>query len=135
VKIRWLLLLAFILSACASVLSDNFPEGGDEGPEPTESRVMEEPASTVLIETEASAATEEPIETQEPIETEPPQTEPPELACATLLNPEKGVELPAVGKVTFSWEPVADASLYILKFTLPTKGIVEFETDEVTKDR
>ncbi|GAB4424084.1 MAG: hypothetical protein Kow002_13640 [Anaerolineales bacterium] len=56
-------------------------------------------------------------------------------ACTTLLTPEEGTTLPAVGKVTFSWEPVPGAESYILRFILPNDKIVEFETAKTTLDR
>ena len=97
------------------------------------------PSTEVPVETHAPN-TQEPIETEEPIPTELPPTEPlpteePEKVCAKLLSPADGIEVPAVGIVTFEWEPVDGAENYILKFTLPGGAIVEFETDETTKDR
>jgi hypothetical protein len=55
--------------------------------------------------------------------------------CTKLISPENGSNVPAVGKVTFAWEPVVDADSYLLNFTLPNGTIVTFETDETTKDR
>ena len=61
-------------------------------------------------------ARQEPVGTDEPIETEVPSTDEPELVCAKLLTPTDGIQVPAVGVVTFSWEPVDGAEKYILKF-------------------
>jgi len=123
-KIRWLLLLVLILSACIS----DVPE--------TEQQT-ESPIQTQAPETEIPV-TEEPVETEVPVTTELPPTEPPpteEPVCAKLLTPADGLEVPAVGKVTFSWKPIEGADSYILRFTLPSGNIVEFETDEAAKDR
>ena len=72
---------------------------------------------------DAGLAIQEPIETEVP-PTKIPPTEKPEPVCATLLTPENGLEVPAVGKVTFAWEPVEGVDSYIFRFTLPTDDIV-----------
>jgi len=56
-------------------------------------------------------------------------TEPP-LACVTLLTPVNGVEIPPVGKVTFSWSALAESGEYVLNMILPTGDVVPFETDQ-----
>ena len=124
-KIRWLLLLTLLLASCTP-----------------EMPAIEPPTESAPIQTEAPA-TEAPIETQEPSPTEPPPTEEPvlsevegpDIVCAKLISPENGLELPAVGKVTFAWEPVDGADSYLLQFTLPKGAIITFETDETTVGR
>ena len=93
------------------------------------------------VATEASATeapeTQEPVITEEPVATELPTevpTEPP-LACVTLLTPINGVEIPPVGKVTFSWTPMDEAGNYVLNIILPSGDIVPFETDKTFRDR
>lgn len=90
------------------------------------------------VETQAPATqhlpTEEPVQA-EISPTELPPTEVLEIACTKLLTPQDNVELSAAGKVTFAWEPVADADLYLLNFNLPAGDNVEFKTDETAKDR
>jgi len=82
--------------------------------------------ATEEIVTEESVS--QPITTEEPIVTEE-QTEIP-IACVTLLTPVNGVEIPPVGKVTFSWSPLDEAGKYVLNIILPSGDIVPFETDQ-----
>ena len=82
-------------------------------------------------------ATQEPVFTEEPIATESPTevlTEAPP-ACVALLTPANGVEIPPVGKVTFSWTPMDEAGKYVLNIILPSGEIVPFETDQTFRDR
>jgi hypothetical protein len=100
-----------------------------------ESDVINEVA-TEALDTEAPL-TLEPVETEEPVATESPTevpTEPP-LACVTLLTPINGVDIPSVGKLTFSWTPMDEAGNYILNIILPSGEIVPFETDQTFRDR
>jgi hypothetical protein len=85
---------------------------------------------------EPTAAPTEPLTgpaTQEPVITEAP-TEPPP-ACVTLLTPENGADLPATGKVIFSWAPMAEAGSYILNIILPSGEVLTFETNGTFRDR
>jgi hypothetical protein len=84
----------------------------------------EEPVSQLIT-------TEEPIVTEEPTET---PTETP-IACVTLLTPVSGVEIPPVGKVTFSWTALDEAGKYVLNIILPSGDIVPFETAQTFYDR
>jgi hypothetical protein len=77
------------------------------------------------------AITEEPIVTEEPTET---PTETP-IACVTLLTPINGVEIPPVGKVTFSWTPMDEAEKYVLNIILPSGEVVAFQTNQTFHDR
>jgi hypothetical protein len=107
-KIRWLLSLALLLSACM-------------------------PASQQDAEADSPAAEQQPEETPTLNSVEP--VEPDVPTATTTPTPADGRELPAVGKVTFTWEPVEGADSYILRFTFPTGDIEDFETDETAKDR
>lgn len=74
--------------------------------------------------TQELVATLEPTATESP--TQMPSTTPP--SCVTLLNPPNGAEIPAIGKVTFSWNPMHEAVFYVLNIVLPSGVIVSFET-------
>ena len=86
--------------------------------------------------TEVPAA-QESIITEEPVATEPPIEEPTEtpIACVILLTPINGVEIPPVGKVTFSWTAMDEVGKYVLNIILPSGEIVPFETDQTFRDR
>jgi hypothetical protein len=117
-KLIILLLLSLLLTSCEIETSTQDIEVVTEAPS------TEVPATEVTVE-------------QESIETEPPTeapTEPP-LACVTLLAPLDGVDIPPVGKVTFSWTPMDEAGMYILNIILPSGEIVYFETDQTFRDR
>ncbi len=88
--------------------------------------------ATEEINTEAPA-TQEPITTEEPTVTEEPTETP--IACVTLLTPVNGVEIPPIGKVTFSWSPLDEAGKYVLNIIPPSGEIVSFETDQTFRDR
>ena len=118
-KVVLLLIIGILLSSCAP-----------ETPTPTQES---EVANDVATE---EPATEAP-ETQEPVVTESPTevpTEPP-LACVTLLTPINGIEIPPVGKVTFSWTPKDEAGNYVLNIILPSGDFVPFEIDQTFRDR
>jgi hypothetical protein len=120
-KVAILVFLSILLFSCAPAT----PTQEDEVMEiATEEIVTEEPISQPVV-------TEEPIVTEEPTET---PTETP-IACVTLLTPVNGVEIPPVGKVTFSWTPMDEAGKYILNIILPTGDVVPFETDRIFYDR
>lgn len=55
------------------------------------------------------------------------------VSCPKLLSPLDAVQLPAMGKVIFSWAPVDQATLYVLKITLPSGYVVSFETKETSR--
>ena len=98
-----------------------------------------EDVNDVATEAPATEApiTQEPVITEEPVATELPTeapTEPP-LACVTLLTPINGVDIPPVGKVTFSWTPMDEAGKYVLNIILPSGDILPFETDQTFRDR
>ncbi len=122
-KVVLLLIIGILLSSCA-------PATPTQESEVVNDVVTEEPA------TEAPE-TQEPVITEEPIATESPTEAPAELplACVTLLTPINGVEIPPVGKVTFSWTPMDEAGNYVLNIFLPSGEIVPFETDQTFRDR
>ena len=120
-KVVIVFLLSILLSSCVQAT----PTQEDEVMEvATEEIATEEPISQPIT-------TEEPIVTEEP--TEAPTETP--IACVTLLSPVNGVEIPPVGKVTFSWTALDEAGKYILNIILPTGDIVPFETDQTVYDR
>jgi hypothetical protein len=82
-------------------------------------------------------ATPESAVTQVPVAIESPTVTPTEtpLACATLLTPENGANLPVTGKVTFSWAPMDGTASYLLNFILPSGQTVSFETEQTSRDR
>ena len=132
-KVVLLLIIGILLSSCA-------PATPTQESEVVNDVVTEEPA-TEAPETQEPVITEEPVSiespTEEPVATELPTevpTEPP-LACVTLLTPINGVEIPPVGKVTFSWTPIDEAGKYVLNIILPTGDVVPFETDQTFRDR
>ena len=116
-KVAFLVFISLLLLSCAPAT----PTQEDEVVEiATEEIVTEAPVSQPIT-------TEEPTVTEEPTETP--------IACVTLLTPVNGVEIPPVGKVTFSWTPMDEAGKYILNIILPTGDIVPFETDTTVYDR
>jgi len=120
-KVAILVLLSFLFISCVQEI----PTQEDEVVEvATEEIVTEEPVSQPLT-------TEKPVVTEEP--TEAPTETP--IACVTLLSPVNGIEIPPVGKVTFSWTALDEAGKYILNIILPTGDIVPFETSQTIYDR
>lgn len=115
-KLRRIIFLALLLSACLPVT-----------PTPME-EATEESATT-----EEAVATEERTVTEEPAATEA-LTEPP-LRCVELLAPLNLADLPALGKVTFEWSALEGADSYLLIFTLSSGESVAFETDGTTRER
>jgi hypothetical protein len=120
-KVAILVFLSILLVSCVPATPTQEDEVVDFA---TEEIVIEEPVSQPIT-TEESIVTEEP--TEAPTETP--------IACVTLLTPVNGVEIPPVGKVTFSWTAMDEAGKYILNIILPTGDIVPFETDQTAYDR
>lgn len=87
------------------------------GSTPTPAPASNTPAAT-------PAPTETPTPAPHPTQT-PPSTEIPSFR---LLTPENGATLPAMGKVTFSWEAMDGVTRYQLQFTLPSGKVVSFDT-------
>lgn len=57
------------------------------------------------------------------------------LACMSLLTPLDGAEIPAVGRITFSWNPMHGASYYVLNIILPSGVTISFETKETSRNQ
>ena len=81
--------------------------------------------------TPTAVATQELIATQSP--TKAQSLTPP--GCVTLLTPLNGTEIPAMGKVTFSWNPMSGASSYVMNIILPSGVTVSFETKQTFRDQ
>jgi uncharacterized membrane protein YgcG len=79
------------------------------------------------LSTETNTPTSTPTETQTPTPTEVP--------CFRLLSPENGAKLPAVGKITFSWDSMLGASSYEIQFTLPSGQILSFDVESTSNTR
>ena len=90
-----------------------------------------------VVEVATEEPVSQPITTEEPIVTEEPTETPTEspIACVTLLSPVNGVEIPPIGKVTFSWTAIDEAGKYVLNIILPSGDIVPFETDQTFHDQ
>jgi hypothetical protein len=119
-KIAIFIIIAILLTSCGAETATQEIEVATEV-SVTEAPVIQE-----------SVVTEEPVATEPP--TEAPPTEPP-LACVTLLTPVNGVNIPPVGKVTFSWTSMGEAGSYVLNIILPSGETVSFETDQTFRDR
>lgn len=94
------------------------------------------PLATILP-TLTSTNTPLPTETNTPVPT-PTETQTPTqtaIPCFHLLTPENGAKLPAIGKVTFSWESMQGATRYQIQFTLPSGQVVSFDTENTNTTR
>lgn len=58
-----------------------------------------------------------------------------EIPCFSLLTPENGANLAAIGKVTFSWEAMPQAASYRLEFITPSGVVIPFETESPSINR
>ncbi len=116
-KVAILVFISLLLFSCAPAT----PTQEDEVAE----------IATEEISTEESVS--QPITTEEPIGTEEPTETP--MTCVTLLTPVNGIEIPPVGKVTFSWTAMDEAGKYVLSIILPSGDIVPFETDQTFHDQ
>lgn len=65
--------------------------------------------------------------------TQVPSKTPP--GCMSLLTPLDNAEIPAAGKVTFSWEPMPGASFYVMNIILPSGISFSFETEQTFRDQ
>ena len=120
-KFAILVSISILLVSCAPAT----PTQEDEVAEIATEEIITEESISQPVTTEESIVTEEPTETP----TETP------IACVTLLTPVNGVEIPSVGKVTFSWTAMDEAGKYVLNIILPTSDIVPFETDQTFHDQ
>jgi hypothetical protein len=127
-------ILVLLLSACeitptptpapdSSTGSEQAP-ANDPAPQPT---------ATFTPEPEESTETESGPESSEAETSE--ETEDVEEHCITLLEPLDLADLPAQGKVVFTWTAHPDAETYSLNFIFPDGLELNFTTDETTLNR
>ncbi len=119
--------LLLLLSACELTPTPTLEE--EPEPQPTETFTPEpEPAQA-----DTAPEVEEPAEEPEP---EPTATfTPTPIPCVELLTPLDFADLPAEGKVVFTWTAHPDADTYSLNFVFPDGLTLNFLTDETTKNR
>lgn len=55
--------------------------------------------------------------------------------CFELLTPESNAEIPAVGKISFTWQALPNAARYLLEITLPNESIASFRTGDTKISR
>ena len=60
----------------------------------------------------------------------PTPTLTPTPLCLQLIEPLEGAQLPAIGKVTFSWQSAIAVDSYILEFSTPSGDTITFTTTE-----
>lgn len=87
--------------------------------------------TATLTPTSTSTNTPEPNSTSTPTDTPSPTP----IPCFKLLTPENGTKLPAIGKVTFSWEAMPGATRYQLQITLPSGQVVPFDVEGTSSTR
>lgn len=85
--------------------------------------------------TPSKTNTPSPTETNTPSPTPTETATPTEIPCFRLLSPENGAKLPAVGKVTFSWESMKGATRYQIQITFPSGQVVSFDTKNTNNTR
>lgn len=117
-KIRTVIpfIIAIVLNSCAPSMPMQEIEGIASTPTTasfTETAIAPELGST--LEPNATASL-----------TQVPSTTPP--SCVSLLTPPNGVEIPAIGKVTFSWNSLPEAMFYVLIIVLPSGATASFDT-------
>ena len=124
-KSKLILILALLLGTLACGVSTPTPA-------PSNVAAQEEPTATFTPEPAKINAAPE-VKDEEPASTATFTPEHPD--CVELLTPLDKVELPAEGKVTFTWTALDEAELYILNFIFPDGLALEFETAETSKNR
>lgn len=85
--------------------------------------------------TPSKTNTPRPTETNTPTSTPTETPTPTEIPCFRLLLPENGAKLPAVGKITFSWESMLGAISYQIQFTLPSGQVLSFDVESTSNTR
>jgi len=114
-NVLFVVIIAILLTSCTPAM-------------PTQEIEVTKGVPTEVSFTEV-AITQELVVTKEPTATETPTKVPTKApSCATLLTPPDGTEIPAIGKVTFSWNPVNEATFYVLDIMLPSGQSVPLET-------
>ena len=109
-------IIASLLTACTPTMPTQEIE--------VTNHVPTEVSFTEAAMTPGLVVTEEPTATA----TEAPGRTP--LSCVTLLTPPNGAEIPAIGKVTFSWNPMNEATFYVLNIMLPSGETVSFDAKQ-----
>ena len=117
-KIAILVIIGILLTSCATETATQEIEGTNSVP--TEVSFTEVATTQELVVTEESTATVAP--------TKVPSKTP--LSCVALLTPPNGAEISAIGKVTFSWNPMNEATFYVLNIMLPSGKTVSFDTKQ-----
>jgi hypothetical protein len=51
-------------------------------------------------------------------------------SCFDLLTPENNAELPSIGPINFTWQPLQDAARYTVEIKLPDGSTLPFETSD-----
>ena len=125
INILIILIIAILLTSCA-------PGIPTQAIEVTKS-VPTEASFTEAALTQAPVATEKPTATATETPTQVPSKTPP--SCLELLTPTDGTELPAMGKVTFSWSPVNEAIFYALNIMPPSGQMISFETKQPIREQ
>jgi hypothetical protein len=115
---------AFLASCLPQATGNDPPKGNLPTETPTEPPEIEEP----VLNKDEDPPEPEPTETPTEVPTE-------DTFCIQLLTPENEASLPMVGKVTFSWEPLPGAEVYLLEITLPNGTVVPFETGLTYRDQ
>ena len=92
-------------------------------------------AVATLTATSTKTNTPFPTETNTPTSTPPETPTPTEIPCFRLLSPENGAKLPAVGKITFSWETMQGAVRYQIQFTFPSGQVISFDSENTSNTR
>ncbi|MBC8336543.1 MAG: hypothetical protein ISR59_10075 [Anaerolineales bacterium] len=124
-KSKLILILALLLGTLACGVSTPTPA-------PSNDAAQEDPTATFTPEPAKINAAPE-VKDEKPASTATFTPEHPD--CVELLTPLDKVELPAEGKVTFTWTALDEAELYILNFIFPDGLALEFETAETSKNR
>ena len=98
-------------------------------------RALGIPATSSPTLTPTSTDTPQPTATNAPTSTPTDTPSPTPIPCFKLLTPENGTTLPAIGKVTFSWEAMPGATRYQLQITLPSGQVVPFDVEGTSNTR
>ncbi len=118
-----LVIIGILLTSCAAETATREVEVTNYGP--TEVSFTEVAMTPDLVVTQELIATESPTKA-------PSQTP---LSCVALLTPLNSTEIPAIGKVTFSWSPMDGVTFYVLTIILPSGNTVSFDTKQTFRDQ
>ncbi len=124
-KIYIIVIIGILLTSCAPQRSAQ-QATSDAATEVFVTRVTMTPE---LVATQGSAATITPTRTPTNVPSKTP------LSCVTLLTPLDGAEIPAAGRVTFSWSPMPGVAFYVLNIILPSGTSFSFETEQTFRNQ